>query len=170
MKAKISAFIHNLLIYDYILFGAVFVLFILFVILAILLRKKVGLALFLLLLGFVLLIAGPTIGYFQMHKYLFKNSTELISEKKLNFVKAIVVHGRLKNESKFYFKECKVTANVYKVTSNKWKNYIFRLKPFQHSSLIIHDIPKGSTKEFKLFVEPFRYSKEYNLTLGASCR
>lgn len=169
MKAKISAFVHNLLIYDYILFGAVFALFILFIILAVLVRKRLGFALFFLLFGFVILVAGPTVGYFQMHKYLFKNTTKLISEKKLNFVQAIVVHGELKNESRFYFNKCEVTANVYKLTSNKWKNYIFRLKPFQHSTLIIHDIPKGSSREFKLFVEPFRYSKEYNLTLEASC-
>jgi len=51
MKAKISAFVHNLLIYDYILFGAVFALFILFIILAVLVRKRLGFALFFFFLG-----------------------------------------------------------------------------------------------------------------------
>ena len=170
IKEKIFAFVHNLLVYDYILFGVSFTLFLLFVILAILLRNRFGLALFSVLLGFTFLVAGPTVGYLELHKYLFKNSTKLISQKRLHFVDAIVVDAKITNESKFDFKECDVVATVYKSTSNRWKNYIYKIKPLTHALLVLHDIPKGTTKEFKLFVEPFRYSKEYNLTLGASCR
>lgn len=170
MKEKILAFVHNLLIYDYILFGAAFTLFLLFIILAVLLQKRVALAIFFVLFGFTILLLTPTLGYIELHKYLFKNSTKLISQKKLTFVDAIVVHGTISNESKFDFQECRVRATVYKATSNKLKNYIYRLKPLKHTTLILHDIPKGVTREFKMFVEPFRYSKEYNLTLGADCR
>jgi hypothetical protein len=170
MKEKITAFVHNLLVYDYILFSSAFALFILFIILAILLRDKIGLAIFLVLFGFATLLLAPTLGYIEMHKYLFKNSTELVSQKKLNFVEAIVVKGRIKNESKFNFKQCKITASVYKVGKNKLKNYVYRLKPLKKMSIIEHDIPKGTTKEFKMFVEPFRYSRDYNLSLKASCR
>ena len=46
MKEKITAFINGLIIYDYILFGAVFTLFILFIVLAIVLRNRVGLSIF----------------------------------------------------------------------------------------------------------------------------
>ena len=170
MKEKILTFVHNLLIYDYILFGAAFTLFILFIILAVLLRKRLVLAIFFVLFGFATLLLGPTLGYIELHKYLFQNSTKLISQKKLTFVDAIVVHGTLSNESKFDFKECKVRATVYKSTSNELKNYIYKLKPLKRSTLVLHNIPKGTTQEFKMFVEPFRYSKEYNLTLGADCR
>ena len=58
MKAKITAFIDGLIIYDYILFGSVFALFILFIILAIVLRKKVALAVFLTLFSFIFLFVG----------------------------------------------------------------------------------------------------------------
>ena len=170
MKEKIIAFVHNLLVYDYILFGVAFTLFILFTILAILLRNRVGVAIFLFLFGIIILFAGPTLGYIELHKYLFKNSTKLISQKKLHFVDAIVVHGTVTNKSKFQFKECKIVATVYKSTSNKFKNYIYKLKPLKRSIYVLHDIPKGATREFKMFVEPFVYSKEYNLTLGANCR
>jgi len=170
MKEKILAFVHNLLIYDYMLFGAAFVLFLLFIILAILVQKRLGLAVFFILLGLSILLLSPTLGYLELHKYLFKNSTKLISQKKLTFVDAIVVHGRLTNESKFNFKECIVKATVYKVTPSKLKNYIFRLKPMKEAILVLNNIPKGTTQEFKMFVEPFTYSKEYNLTVGADCR
>ncbi|MCD6433795.1 MAG: DUF2393 family protein, partial [Sulfurimonas sp.] len=162
MKAKITALIDGLIAYDYILFGVVFVLFILFITLAIILRKKSGLAIFLALFSFLLLFLAPTIGYVQMHKILFKNSTELISQKKLSFTKAVVVKGTLKNESKFDFKSCEITASAYKVSENSIKNFLFKLKPFKKMSILEYDILKGDVRKFKIIVEPFTYSKEYN--------
>ena len=170
MKEKITAFIHNLIIYDYILFGSAFVLFILFIILAILLRRKLGVAIFLVLFGFATLLLAPSVGYIEMHQYLFKNSTKLIFQKKLNFVKAIVVKGTVTNESKFNFKSCKITANIYKASKNKLKNYVYRLKPFQKMSIIEYNISKGTTRKFEMIVEPFRYTQDYNLSLEGSCK
>ncbi|MEA3331319.1 MAG: DUF2393 family protein [Campylobacterota bacterium] len=170
MKAKITAFIDGLIIYDYVLFGVVFVLFILFIILAIMLRKKAGLAIFLAFFSFLLLFLAPTVGYVQMHKFLFKNSTELISQKKLSFTKAVVVKGTLKNESKFDFKSCKITASTYKVSGNSVKNFVLKLKPFKKMSILEYDILKGDVREFKIIVEPFTYSKDYNISIGASCK
>ena len=84
MKEKLTAFINGLITYDYILFGSVFGIFILFVIFAILLRKRLKFSIFVLLLSFLVFFVGPTIGYKEMHKYLFKNSITLISQKKIN--------------------------------------------------------------------------------------
>ena len=170
MKEKLIAFVHGLMIYDYILFATVLTLFILFIVLAIVLRNRVGLSIFLVLFAFAIITLGPTVGYIEMHKYLFKNSLELISQKRLSFVEAVVVKGKLTNESERNFSECKITAGAYKVTKNKYKNYIYKLKPFKKMSIVKRDIPKGATVDFKIIVEPFRYKKDYNITLGASCR
>ena len=169
MKAKIATFIDGLIVYDYILFGSVFILFLLLIILAIVLRKKVTLAVFLTLFSFMLLFVGPVIGYIQMHKFLFKNSTVLTSQKKLNFTKAVVVKGTLKNESKFNFKRCKITASAYKVSGNAIKDMILPFKPFKKMSILEYDIGKQEIREFKIIVEPFSYSKDYNISIGASC-
>jgi len=170
VNTKVTAFIEELITYDYALFGAVFVLFILFIILSIVLRKKVSLAIFFLLFAFSILIVGPTYGYIEMHKYLFKNTLELESQKKLSFSEAVVVKGKITNESKFDFSSCKITASAYKVTKNEYKNYLFKLKPFKKSSMLTPEIPKGTSYEFKLFIEPFRYTKDYNVSLGADCK
>ncbi len=170
MKAKITAFIDSLIVYDYILFGSVFILFLLFLILAIVVRKKVALSVFLVIFSFIFLFISPIIGYKQMHKFLFKNSTTLISQKKLNFTKAVVVKGILKNESKFDFKSCKITASAYKVSGNAIKDMIFPFNPFKKMSILEYDIKKGDEREFKIIVEPFTYSKDYNISIGASCR
>lgn len=81
MKEKIDAFIQGLIVYDYILFGSVFILFILFIVLSLLSKRKVGISVFFVLLSFSILLLGPTLGYIKMHQSLFKNSVELISQK-----------------------------------------------------------------------------------------
>ncbi len=170
MKPKITVFIEGLISYDYILFAGSFTFFILFIILGIVLRKKLLLAVLFILLAFSILLLGPTLGYVKLHEYLFKNSTELISQKRLEFTEAIVVKGTLSNESTRDFSSCKITACVYKVTSNKYKNYLKKLKPFQKMSIIESNIAKGQTIEFKIIVEPFTYNSDYNISLGADCR
>ena len=170
MKAKLTAFLDSLILYDYILFGSVFILFILFIILSIVLRKKVLLAVLLAIFSFTLLILGPTLGYIKMHEYLFKNSIKLISQKKLEFVSAIVVKGSLTNESKFDFSSCIITANVHKESKNELKRYLYKFKTIKKASIIEESIKKGETINFKIIVEPFNYSKDYNISLGAKCK
>ncbi len=170
MKAKITAFLNSLITYDYVLFGSAFVLFILFIILGLVLRKKVALAVFFILLAFSILILTPSLAYSQMHKYLFKNTTTLTKQKKLEFTEAIVLKGILVNESKRHFKSCKITANVHKVSKNKYKNYLLQFKTIKKMSIIEEDIAKGESRNFKIIVEPFTYSRDYNITLGANCK
>ncbi len=170
LKLQLKEFIEGLILYDYILFGAVLVLFVLLIVLAILLRRRLGLAIFLVLLAFATFFLGPTLGYIEMHKFLFKNQTELISQKKLHFTQAVIVKGKLTNLSKLDFKLCKITAELYRVTPNKYKNYIYKLKPFQKMSIIEEDIKKGQSRNFKIIVEPFTYKKDYNISLEASCK
>ena len=170
MKAKITAFINELITYDYILFGSVFLLFILFIILGIVLRKKTALAILLILLSFTILIAGPTVGYVKMHDYIFKNTTELTSQKKLNFTQAVVVKGKVTNDSQRFFKSCKITASTLKVSKNELKNYLYSFKPFAKMSILEQDIAVGETREFKIIIEPFTYSKDFNVSIGAKCK
>jgi len=169
-KETITSFIHNLIPYDYALFGGVFFLFILFIIISILLRRKTALAVFLILIAFSILFLGPSIGYMKMHEYLFKNNVELVSQKKLTYTKAIVVNGKLTNESKFDFKSCNITASAYKVSGNKIKDFIYPFKPLQKTSIIEYDILKDETIDFKIIVEPFTYTKDYNVSIGAKCK
>ncbi len=156
--------------YDYMLFGGVFVLFLLFIILSIVLRRKIGLALFFLVFGFIILIVGPTVGYSEMHKYLFKSEVQITSQKRLLFTPAIVLKGSVKNVSKFDFKECKITAYVHKKSKNKLKNYIYQFKNIQKMSMLESAIQKGEVRNFKLIIEPFTYKKSYNISIKASCR
>lgn len=170
MKAKITAFLHSLIMYDYILFGGVFIVFLLVIILAIVLRHKTGLSIFLVLISFAIFFLGPSVGYIQMHKFLFKNEVALQSQKKLEYLKAIVVRGTITNTSKFDFKSCKISASAYKVSGNKIKDFIYQLKPIVTTSIIQEDIKKAQSTDFKIIVEPFGYTKGYSISLGANCK
>lgn len=170
MKEKITAFIDGLIPYDYALFGAVFLLFILFIIIALMLRRKVIFSLFFILLAFTTLLAGPTLGYIKLHAYLFKHTLTLTSQKRLEFSKAVIVYAKLTNESKKSFKECKITASAYAHTSNKLKNYLKKFKPFQKASIFEKDIAVSQTRNIRIILEPFNYSRDYNISLGADCK
>ena len=169
MKYKITAFFHGLITYDYILFGGVFILFLMLMVLAILLRKKLGLSIFIILLSFGVLFTGPTIGYVKLHDFIFENEVTLLSQKKLSFTPAIVIKGTLKNSSKKDFKNCKISANVHKVSKNEFKNYLYSFKIIQKVSMLEFNIKQNETRAFKMIVEPFSYKRDYNISLKASC-
>ncbi len=171
MKQKIIAFIDSLILYDYILFGAVAALFILFLLLAVLIRRRAGLSVFMVLLAFIILLLGPTLGYTKLHDYLFKNEITLTDVRKLEFTDALMLQGTLLNTSKFPFTLCRVTAGTYKVSGNALMDMLLPLNPFRKVSLDI-DTPlePGQSEPFKLFIERFHYQKEYNITIGADCQ
>ncbi len=161
---------HTLTPYDFIYFGSVFLIFILLILFTLLLRRKMTLALLLLLFAIVDLAVGLTFGFSYFHDYLFKHSITVTKAKKLHFVEVVVIEGKLKNESKFNFKSCRLTATIYKDTHNKYKNLLFRLKPLKSKTITINDIPKGADTHFKFLIEPFRYKRDINVSVDGVCR
>jgi hypothetical protein len=170
MKEKITAFINNLILYDYILFGSVFALFILILILALVLRNKTAISAFLALLSFAILLLGPTLGYIKMHEFLFPTTLKLLSQKKLTYNPAIIVSGEVTNISKRNFKRCKLTAAVIRQGKNKIKNYIWQFKPLKKMSIVQESIAKGETRVFKIIIEPFTSTHDYNISIKADCQ
>lgn len=167
---RLSVFLKDLIVYDYILFGGLLALFLLFITLGIILRHRLGLALFFIFFAFTLLLGGATFGYQAMHRILFKNETTLLQEKKLNFTQAVVVYGKVKNISQRDFQSCTIEASVYRSSGNVYKDWIRRLKPITKMSIVQENIAREEEREFKMIIDPFTYSGEYNVTLGADCR
>ncbi len=170
MKNKILTFIHGLNNYDYALFGGVFIVFLLLLLITLLLRKRAFLSIFFLLLSVITLLAGPIIGYIQLHKFLYKNSCIITDTKELHFTPAVVVTGTITNQSKRDFQNCKVTAHMYKVSHNAILDTLFKLKPFKNMSIIEENLERNETRPIKIIVEPFTYKKDYNVSLEGDCR
>ena len=170
MKAQLTAFLDQLILYDYLLFGGTILLFILFLLLAVLLHKRVLLFFVMVLLAFGVIIAGPTVGYTKLHAFIFKNSVSISEAKALEFTEALLVRGTLTNDSKRDFNVCKISVGAYKVANNFFLDTLYPLNPFQKASILLEHIPPGQEIDFKLFIEPFSYSWEYNISIGSECR
>jgi len=170
MKEKLIEFLHSFTVYDYIYLGGVFFIFILLIILTLLLRTKPALSLFLLLLAILDIFLASTLGLDLFHNYMYKNSIKVTKAKRLKFVEAVVIEGSLKNESKFDFSTCKVTAKIFKDTHNKYKNMIFKLKPIKVESIKLNNIAKDADVKFKFLIEPFKYKKDFNVSVSGMCK
>lgn len=170
MQGAITDFINSMIMYDYILFASLFIVFIIFVIIGIVIRKKTIIAVSLIVFAFFELFAGSTLGYSKMHEYLYKNEVEITNNKKLNFTQAVVVEGVLKNLSQRDFKSCDINVKVHKKSKYKIKEYILRLKPIAKMSIIEQDIKIGQERPFKMIIEPFTYKYDYNISAEAKCR
>lgn len=170
MKERIIEFIHDLTNYDYILFAALFVIFLLLLISTLLLRKKRFLGSFMLLLSLAVLFIGPVVGYIQLHEYLYKNSSKITNIKALEFTPALVVIANMTNESQRDFSTCKINVNIFKVAHNQLLDAIFPFNPFQTMQVIETNILKGETRDLKIIVEPFTYKQDYNVSLDTDCR
>lgn len=170
MHTTLNSFLDSLLIYDYLLFAGSFIFFIFFVVLGLVYRHKIYLAMFLVTLAFCILILGPIFGYIHIHNYFYYNEISLTSQKKLQFTQAVVVKGELKNLSKLHFNRCLISASAYKVSGNKYKDFLLKFNPFQKSSIVEYDIPQDHMIDFKIIIEPFVYSGDYNISVEASCQ
>ncbi len=171
MKEKLIVFFHGLILYDFILFGATGALFILLIILAVILRHRTAISITSIALGFIILILAPTLGYIKMHDYLFKNDIHVTQIKALEFTDALLIQGTLTNSSKRSFTTCAIKAGAYKISGNAFMDTFLPFAPFKKGSRTLDTIMEpNATQSFKLFLEPFHYSKEYNITIRASCR
>ncbi len=169
LRSIIQAFVESLHDYDYILFAISGGLFFLILLLAILLRKKTGLSLLLVLIAFIIIIAGPIVGYNYIHSTIYKTEINDITIKRLEFSEALVIKGSLTNLGKEPFKKCTISTKAYKGATNFLEELVYPLKPFQKMSILKHDINISEVVDFKMILEPFTYSKEYNISIKANC-
>ncbi len=169
MQAKLSAIVENMIVYDYFLFGGSFLLFIFLIVIALLVRKRMGISVLLITLAFLEIVLVPTLGYKEMHKHLYKNQTVITKENKLQFSKAIIVDGELSNLSQYDFKSCTITAEVYKTSQNELKDALYSVRSIDSASVVEKSIAKGSKRAFRIIIEPFLYEGSYKITTGAEC-
>lgn len=170
LKATLQEFIASLHMYDYLLFSAAGALFILTLLLAIVLRKKPVLSLVLVLLSFIVLIALPVTGYNYVHGQLYKTELTNLTIKRLEFSEAIVIKGTVTNLGRQSFRRCRISSHAYKGASGFLEELIYPLKPFQRVSILKEEeLPINHDLDFKLVMEPFTYSDEYNISIKVDC-
>ena len=170
MKPQILHFIDTLSLYDYLLFGGILFFFFFFLILAIVLHRKLALAITLIITAFILLITAP-LSYMGLHTTIYKHTVTLTTVQDLEFTKALLIRGDINNTSKQTFKECTITFGVSKVSSIGALNKAYHFLPFHRQTLIIQKgIKPQKGENFKILIEPFNYSKNFSVTAWGQCR
>ena len=170
MKSNILHFINTLSLYDYLLFGGILFFFLLFLILAILFHRKLGVAVTLIVSAFILLISSP-LAYIGMHTYFYKHSVTLTTVQDLEFTDALLIRGDINNTSKQTFKECTIMFGISKVSTIKPINKLYPYLPFRRKTLVISKTIKPQEGEsFKFLIEPFSYPKNFTVIAWGICR
>lgn len=170
VRSFITDFINTLTNYDYIGFILAFVLFVLFLILALMLRKKIKLAFLLMSLAFLSLFMAPVAMHILVKKTLFKNEAKIELVKKLHYSDTLLIKGTLLYKGSYEAKHCKVEVAVHKKDQGFFKDLAYAIKPYKKGKWELDKaFSKGDTVSFKVVIEPYLYQGDYNLSLSSEC-
>ncbi len=170
LKKSLLDYINHLTIYDYATFGWLGLLIFIILFLAILLRKKASLSLTLLLFAMLLMFIAPLPLKLFLDQTIRKNEIKIVSLDEMKYAKSLVVVAQLKNSSKIDFDTCSIKAKVIRLSKNRYKNILYGIKPLLKKTIYIEEeILKEQTKDFKIIFQNFHYTKDYNVSISATC-
>lgn len=170
LRTLLVDFTKSLTNYDYIGFILALVLFVLFLVLALILRRRVKLALFLSMLSFLSLFSLPVAMHLLVKKTLFKNEAKIELVKKLHYSDTLLIKGTLFYKGSYEAKHCKVEVAVHKKDQGFFKDLAYAIKPYKKGKWELDKaFSKGDTVSFKVVIEPYLYQGDYNLSLSSEC-
>ncbi len=169
MKALISFFIHNLNMYDIILFSAVLIVFLLMLVLTVLASHKTVIAALLLIASIAFVLIAPVYGYIKINQRVYSHTCKITQSKKFIFSPALLVRGYIKNTSTHSFGQCKLILAISKKSKYKYINRLLTFKPFYTMILKKSNIAPNTTQKFQTIIQPFTYKSGYTLSLRAMC-
>lgn len=163
-------FAANLSLYDYIGFAVGFILFILFFMIAIVVRKRIAAFLFFLFMALAVPFATPFGIKYTMNNYIKTTKISITTNKRLKFVDAILLEGNITNTGMMHYKKCQVRVKYSLKGANELKTMVNSLKPFRVEKIMVEEpIAIGGSASFKMLVENFPRESGYNDTVVAEC-
>lgn len=169
MKELLFLFIHNLNMYDIILFAAILVVFLLMLLLVILVRHKTIIAVLLFLTSIAFILIAPVYGYVKLNQRLYTHTCKITLSKKLVFSPALLVDGYIKNTSYHNFGQCRLILSISKKSKYKLISHLLTYNPFYITTLKKSNLRPNGKQSFELIIQPFTYKGRFNLTLRAMC-
>jgi hypothetical protein len=134
-------------------------------ILIIMLRDKIAIAGFLLIIFLTSLTVGPFFVYFKMHDYLYGTNYKINYIKQMEFANVMIVKGDLTSYGEENITNCNFHSFVMPPQEGFMKSiqFLYAIKPIKRKSFKIDiDLQKGQTAEFKLKFTNFKYKKDIN--------
>jgi hypothetical protein len=167
--AELKIYFNHLLLYDYIAFGAAFVAFLLFFLLAILFSRVKFLFIVCLLLAFVGLLGLPIAGKIVIDQKIRTVEVEHGGHKNLKFANSMITFVKIKNTGKVDLSECRIKIKIIKNGNNKLKSILNKLKPKLVKSKKIGPLKKGENKEVKMVIDNFNLDEKHTLQSSGYC-
>lgn len=169
-KFALTNFFSTLSFYDYIGFFLSLFIFILFIMMALILRKHTKRSLLLVSFGFVALFSGPVFAHSLIKKTIFLSDTNVMQVKQLFYSDTLLIKGKLNYKGMKDANHCLVEAKLHKQGSNVVKSFVYSLKAFRSGKHKIDKLfAKGDSADFKIVIEPFNYQGDYNVTVNSGC-
>jgi len=176
MIEKATEFLNNFLAqlhtYDYYAFIWIGLVFIILLVLSIVMvRKKAGHAVIIMIFAFIFLLSAPFISFYLIHNFIYKTEIQVDMVKKLQYSKSLVIKGTLINRGIEDFSTCNIEADVIKTGQNFLKNFISTIKPIKKKVILVNKrIIPGEIHLFSFIIEPYTYRGDFNVTLKANCK
>lgn len=167
----IDNFIYSLTNELIIAFGAVFGIFVFFIILSVAFNHNKILSFFFLSTSFIVIAAGPVAAYEFVEMEYKKTEFRQIEIRQLVFKDEISVSGFLVNKSAKILSDCRVEAKVYGKTDSPFKRFMGLAKPKSKAVAVIEkEIYPNTIGYFKLNAGNVQYKDEVDLSLKVRCR
>jgi hypothetical protein len=152
-------------------YGAVFVAFIAFIILAVSLNSNKTTSIIFLSIAFAIITTGPIVAYEYVEKTYRTTEYKQLEIKQLMFKNSIMIKGYIVNRSKKLLKKCKVKAKIYNKTDSEFKKFISLIKPKSHGEYIIkNDIYPNKIGYFKIIANRIKYTDNVDVSLKIRCK
>jgi hypothetical protein len=154
--------------------GFVFVLILgfAFIVLAIALRKNIVVLILMLLLGIGVMAGGPYAMSYMVDSVTRKSVISGLDIKQLNFTKALVVSGNLRNAGKIDLKDCRVVVEVWKKSNSDYKKYIrmFKKPKYKKEFIVAEHLPLRRSQEFRVVYDNFRTPNKMDVVVKSKCK
>jgi hypothetical protein len=171
LRNYLSYYVETMHLYDYLALVALVILFLVFIVLAIKNHARIGRSVTYVLLSFATIIAGPVASNYFIAEYLYASQVYIEKIKDLEFSNALVIRGTVENIGHEPFTSCDIHAKVIRKGNNIVKEYAYKLKPMYRKKITIETtIAPTKHEKFKLYIEPFNTTREYNTTVESECR
>lgn len=168
--ANIKLYLGSLHVFDYLAYSWVLIVFLIFIMLAITLRHKVGLSILFILLSFITFFIAPVFVKHLMDGYVRKGVVSVDEIIKFNYAETLVANGEVRNEGKKIFSKCIIEFDVIKNETNFLLKIKEELKPIRHQIVEVEGpLEVGQSKPFEIKISNFTTISDYNTTIKARC-
>lgn len=171
LKFEVLNYLNHFGLYDYIAYIWLFLTFFILLILAlILIKKSTKISIILILFSLILFFIGPPALKYFLDTAIRPVKISKTSFKKLNFSNTLIVDTKIKNISKNTYSECQINTKVYKQGKTKIKNFINKLKPITHRTILSKEkLKPGESMDSRIIFYNFTYNNDINISLSAEC-